>query len=237
MYLFLIFVISFILLWFRTNYPPYRELADLYLWFAAIGMIWWTTDFVVSLAASKNQTNPPPYTQIINTAFYEKNTMFGPIPFSWRIGTYIFTAFVCVMLAFWIGAAETTIIGVPSFQIIDLGVTGIVIVTISMAIMEDIVFFGLLAPTVSGMGRVLSMGNQLIGAVLSLAVTPVAFMLYHFLVYGATDIPSSMFTWAFALVCTSWVLIMRNLIFVNALHITNNISLKVAHAFGIAVGG
>jgi len=232
----MIFSATFILLWFRTNYPPYRELADMYIIFFIIGTMYWTLDFVVSLAAGKNQINPPPYTQIINTITVEKNTIIGPLPFSMKIGTYVFTVAMCIFFAFYIGASETTILKVPSFQIVDLGMAGVAIVTIAMAIGEDFIFFGLLAPTVSGIGRVISMGNQVIGVILSIIITPITFVMYHFLVYGATDLSSSMFVWMFATVVTSYTLVFRTLVFAHCLHVTNNITLKIASAIGVAAG-
>ena len=231
------FVATFIMLWFLSNYPPYKDLAIMYVIFAITGILYWTLDYVISLSARKDQINPPPYTQIINTAFYEKNTIIGPIPTPVRIGSYIITIFMCIMLAFWIGASETTIVGVPDFQIIDLGISGVIIVTIFMAIIEDVVFFGLLAPTISGIGRVISFGNQIVGAILALIITPLTFMLYHFLTYGASNLQGSFFVYAFALVATSYVIIFRNLIAVNCLHVTNNITLKIAGAIGVAIGG
>lgn len=233
----MILITTLILLWFRMNYKPYMALADMYLILALIGIVYFTLDFVVSLAASKNQMNPPPYTQIINTVTVEKNTIIGPIPFTVRVGSYAAIAFMCLMLVFWIGASETTIIGVPSFQIIDLGISGVIVVTIAMAIMEDFIFFGLVAPTISGLGRVMSMGNQLVGTGLSIIVTPLIFVLYHFLVYGASDLQASFFVGGFALVVTTYILTFRDILGVHALHITNNVTLKAAHAFGIAIGG
>lgn len=237
MYFLLMFFMAIILLWFRSNYPTFENIADLYLWFIAFGFIFWTFDAVTSIAANKNQINPPPYTQIINTAFYEKNTIVGPIPLSMRIGSYIFIFFSCVFLALFIGTSKTMMVDMHTFQIIDLGVTGELIIATIMSFSEDIIFFGVIAPSVAGIGRLLSLGNQIIGAGLSLAVTPIAFTIFHILVYGATNVPASIFVFMFALVCTSWTLIMRNIIFCNFLHATNNLTLRVAGAIGVAVGG
>lgn len=234
LYMLMIFVMTIIMLWFRMNYPPYQQLADMYLILFLIGIVAWTFDYVTSIGANKNQKNPPPYTQIVNTCFYNDNTIIGPVPVVFKIGTFIFSIVFCMIVAIQIGAMNQSIIQVPAFQIVDLGVVGKTIVTIAMTIGEDIVFFGFIAPTISGLGRLISGGIQLVGTVSSLAITPVIFMLFHFLVYGATDMTGSAFTFVFALICTSWVLVIRNLILPNFLHITNNVTLEIAGAIGIA---
>ena len=230
----MIFVSTIILLWFRSNYPPYQQLADMYLIFFLIAVVAWNTDYITSIAARKKQTDPPPYTQVINTAFYNENTIIGPIPFFARVASLVFTFLFCVIIAFQIGTMNQSIIQIPAFQIIELGVAGKLIVTLAMTLGEDILFFGFLAPTISGVGRLISGGFQLVGFGLSLVVTPVIFMMFHFLVYGFQDVGGSLFTLIFAGVCVLWTLTMRNIIFPNALHATNNTVLEIAGAVGVA---
>lgn len=230
----MIFISTIILLWFRSNYPPYQQLADMYLIFFLIAIVAWNTDYITSIAARKKQTDPPPYTQVINTAFYNENTIIGPIPFFARVASYVFTFAFCVILAMQIGMMNQSIIQIPPFQIVELGAAGKIVVTLAMTLGEDILFFGFLAPTISGVGRLISGGFQLVGTGISLALTPFIFMMFHFLVYGFQDATGSAFTFIFGAVCVLWTLTMRNIIFPNAIHATNNVVLDIAGAIGIA---
>ena len=219
LYLLLVLFNIIILSWFMFNQPAEQAKAMKYLIFSLISLIVWTMDFVIS----KDKSN----LGIINFVTIEKETIIGKLPALIKGMSTAFIVVFSVAIFFFITATRQSIVGSPGFQIIELGQAGKAIITFAIINSENLFFFGFLAPTLFGLFNFIFRGN---GGIIALGMAsilaPVIFMLYHILAYGFNDMISMMVVFSFGFINVVWLLFMRNLLFSDAVHFSNNFAIE-----------
>lgn len=219
MYLLLVIFNLIILSWYMFNQPAEQMKVMKYLIFSLISVIAWTMDFVIS--KDKNNVG------IINFITIERETIIGRLPAMLRNMSNLFIVIFAVSIFFFITATKYSIVGSPGFQIVELGQAGTALITFAIINSENLFFFGFLAPTLFGLFNFIFKGN---GGIIALSIAsilaPTVFMLYHILAYGFNDMISMMVVFSFGFINVIWVLFMRNLLFSDAVHFSNNIAIE-----------
>lgn len=218
-YLLFIFFNIIILSWFMFNQPAEQAKAMKYLIFSLITLIVWTLDFVIS--KDKAQKG------IINVVTIEKETLLGKLPVSFNMFINIFIVIFSIAIFVFVSSTRQSIVGSPGFQIVELGMAGSGLLTLAIINSENLFFFGLLAPTMFGMFNFILRKNPVIALVLAGLITPTIFMLYHVLAYGFNDMVAMMMVFGFGLINVFWILVIRNILFCDAIHFSNNFAIDV----------
>ena len=226
--LFLIFM-NLMLLWFSINQPEFRSQSIWYFGLGTFGLIIWLIDFGIKNIGK----------EMISTAFWE-DPVFG----KWSPFTFaIFVAFAIGWSAFWFFATISTKVSVVAtpqiFQVVELGIAGNILTTVAFAIMENVIFFYFIPPTIFGIFYLITRraSISLIGAV---AISGFfVFPVYHFLAYGLTDIGATATVTLFGTVNSFFILVFRNPIFSDTWHAANNVAVNLARTtkVGLAVFG
>ena len=206
------------------NQPEYQAKAMKYLIFSLITLIVWTLDFTIS--KDKAQQG------IINVVTIEKETILGKLPMSLNLLSKGFILIFAIAVFFFISSTQQSIVSSPEFQVIELGNTGIGILTLALVNSENLFFFGFLAPTLFGLFYFIFRKQPIIALFLAVILSASIFMSYHVLAYGFNDMISMMIVFGFGFINTVWVLIMRNLLFCDAVHFSNNFSIDLLKQVG-----
>jgi hypothetical protein len=116
-----------------------------------------------------------------------------------------------------------SIVSAPTFAAVDIGASGSAILSGLAGIIEDMMFWGFIGPTLFGIALALS-GKKIIGLAAAWGVTPFIFMIYHIGRYGAspTALDSVLF---FGFVAMTLVILLGSLMPTNAIHFANNAGL------------
>lgn len=118
----------------------------------------------------------------------------------------------------------------PKFQIFDSKTINAFLSGI-LGVIENWVFFGFLFPTIFAVLKYRRFG-EIPSLILSLMISSLSFSIFHIFVYGS-NITAMFSTVSFAIVCCLMTYILRNLIFADVLHFSNNF---VAYMVNAGVG-
>ena len=129
-------------------------------------------------------------------------------------------------------------ISAPSFQVVDLGFNGNFSLDFFAAIYENILFFAL----IPGLSLVLlsflvkdkGLFAKIIIVGLTFLISVFSVWFYHLNAYGFGDVVGQTAVIAFAIEMTAWMLVFRDINYVHARHIGNNLGLIVARQVGFA---
>jgi len=127
------------------------------------------------------------------------------------------------------GHTQASLFGAPTFQAIEITSDVKGIITFFAANAEDIFFSGFMTPLIFGVAyymlkdRLGRPNTEIVSALITLILSPLIFMFYHFLRYGFTDVVSSTNVFVLGLIFCLWVLLTRNLIGPLAIHAGNNL--------------
>ena len=223
-YILFVFFNIIIISWFMFNQPQHQEKAMKYLIFSLITVVAWTMDFVIS----KDKAHQ----SIINVVTIEKETILGKLPTSLNTLSKIFIIIFSVAVFFFISSTQQSIVSSPGFQIVELGSAGTGLLTLAIINSENLFFFGFIAPTLFGLLYFIFRKVPFIAFSGSLLFTSLIFMSYHILAYGFNDMISMLIVFGFGFMNTLWVLIMRNLLFCDAIHFSNNFSVELLREVG-----
>ena len=214
-YIFVIIVFMLTLIWFTINYPAKADIAQIYWWLMMSSLIIWAID----LGLKKNGT------ELIDTGWFESESLiFGKIEGNKMLAFFALSVVVGLAVFSQIIFTGQSFVGTPvmSHQILDLGITGEVMLTTIAAVAEDLLFFGFIPFAIFGILFMLTK-NPYIAFVFAIVFNPFIFMFYHFYVYGLENMSASVSVWVFALINTVIVMIMRNLMMTHFFHVFNNL--------------
>ena len=149
--------------------------------------------------------------------------------------------FIMFIFSFAILANTEFRLAAPPFQTVDLGLEGEVLLFAGAAFIEDVFFFILMPGLVfSIMYWLLKRRSQssggaafwvsLVGMVIA---TPLIFMFYHLAVYGFANQAAMAFVFLFGLENIIMLVIFRDVTYVHARHIGNNVGLLVFSLFSV----
>jgi hypothetical protein len=228
-YILWIIFLLLLLSWFSINQPRLAEDSIWYFIFGAFGLIVWLIDFNIKQVGN----------ELISTSLWE-TSVFGKLkPMHYLLlttGSLFWAAFSFFNTA----TSKQSIIGAPKvFQIIELGVTGDVLTSLSFAVMENLIFFYFIVPTIFGISYKASR-SPLISMITAVFIGGIfVFPIYHLLTYGLTDISATIGVMSFGFMNSLIVLLIRNPIFTDTWHIANNLGILVAKTtkVGLSVFG
>jgi hypothetical protein len=138
---------------------------------------------------------------------------------------YIFFIFMFLFTFFLLASSEYRI-AVPSFQLVELGMLGDIILTFAALLMEDIFFF------VAVPGVVFSFfywvtKNFWVSAAAVILISPVTFMLFHMAVYGFTNMAAMTFVYVFGLEMVIMMVLFRDVTYPHVRHAGNNLGILI----------
>ena len=178
---------------------------------------------------------------ILATATWESQDLFGKITPSRERMIIIIGVAIAGLAFFNVIATGFSLVGTPAnlLQTVPLGKTGEILITVSAAVSENMLFFYFIMPTVFSIIFYITK-NPWVAFILGvIIISPAIFSLYHFGVYGTSVLTATLSTWVFGLVNCVMVFIFRNPVFSDAFHISNNLSASLFGALkiGFAVAG
>lgn len=232
---YVLIVISLLLLlaWFSVNQPRLAAQSIWYFNLGAFALVIFAIDFMWEAKSGDS---------IISTSFWESESpIFGEIGgmklLVLFVGSLLFAGIIFISIV----STKASIVGTPTtFQIVDLGLMGNIVVTIASCVMENVVFFYIVGPTIFGL--ILYLTKSPIFAIIAAIFLNgiIIFPFYHLLTYGLTDLTAMVSVATFALLNTSVTLIVRNSIFSDTFHIANNLAVMFAKTVKVGfsiVGG
>lgn len=252
-YIVLMFLIIVLLFWFTVNAE--LDLQSRASWYAIIGIgaiLAFSLDAIFErfglLEGIKKRT--PNETDIIETISFEKlSFLFGEIKGVKLFGLIVISLAILIFTIINVTTTGYSIVGAPSqiFQVAQTGLAGDVITTIAFAIIENILFFGVLMPTFFGISYYLidrlTAGSSIspwIAFVLSIfIITPMVFTLFHFNAYGPTNLSGTQSVYIFGVTGGFFTFILRNQFITDALHVGNNLGTLLSETtrIGFAISG
>jgi hypothetical protein len=229
--IYILFIIFLLLLlsWFSINQPRLSESSLWYFIFGSFGLLLWLIDFNIKRVGH----------EYISTSLWEPS-VFGKLKPWHYLAITMGSLFWAAFSFFNTVGSKQSIIGAPKvFQIIELGVTGDILTTIAFALMENLIFFYFIVPTIFGIVYKPTR-NPAIAMITAIFIGGIfVFPVYHFLNYGLTDVSATIGVMAFGMINSMIVLLLRNPIFTDTWHVANNLGILIARTskVGLSVFG
>jgi hypothetical protein len=140
---------------------------------------------------------------------------------------FLYSVFIIMFIVtFFVLSSSKYQIAAPRFQVIDIGVTGDAVLSISAAWMEDLFFFAVVPGLIFSFVYYFTK-NFWAGIILLVGISPFIFMVYHLAVYGVTDQAALVFVLFFGFEMTIMMVLLRDIAYVHARHIGNNLGLLI----------
>lgn len=201
----LIVVAIIVIGWYATNYPKLWDDAKTFL-FLIIG-------------AGLSVT----FSFIINRTKLNFDVPLAEKPLFWTKRIIFIISAVGLLASFFFLARTGYAIESQDFQLVELGIGGDAILKIFAAIAEDVLFFAVVPGLIFVIVFYFTKENAMIALIFVVILTPSVFVTYHTLRYGFDDIVKTTAVFLFGLEMTGWMIVFRDLIYVHARHIGNNV--------------
>lgn len=233
---FMVFMIFF-LNWASINSAvQYQVRATGFMIIGIIGLIVWLFDKITEKEGEESEA-------LIETCIWEKESLFGKLE---GIKFFVYIMF-CIGFAIFIFfntfITGYSVIGAPAqlFQAIDIGVGGDIAISIAGAMIENLLFFYIIMPTIFGILWFVTKNKYFAFMASVFILTPLIFMGWHFGVYGIENVSAMISVYLFGSICSFFTFIFRTPIFADLFHISNNLGVLFAKttrvAFVILGGG
>ena len=228
-YLIMFSMLFLVLAYFSINAPEsIKVISQTYLILGIMGFVIFVTSKVINVTKGIDYPNPIIVEKTHLFGEYDRKTMTGVIIFSVMMGGIVLFASL---------QASMQIFGMPLFQSLstELFVSREVtlLLTFAAAVIEDLLFFGVIPAFIFGIIYFASRENFWAGMIGSFFVSPFLFLAYHSFRYGFVSIASdSILMMGFMMV--AWTLVMRNLILPLFLHSSNNIGITIQQLYDVS---
>lgn len=207
-----------ILVYYSGNLPEFQTKANWYWWLAIlnIGLIalLFSLSFILKKKLEKVGASTAPI-------IYEEKTIFSTSPSVKRF-LIIFSIIVFFITLFMQFQTQASIMKGAEFGLIENKELD-TILSVMAAFQEDYFFFAII-PIVMFFVIVLLTKQPILALIIVLIVNPIIFTIYHSYRYGLTKVKETIDVWGFAQISTGWVLFIRDLSLVHALHASSNIA-------------
>ncbi len=200
------------LAWLNINYPETSSQSTAFWLLGLLSAIFIVFSFIISKKAGFQFDFITP---LAGTGILKLRKRWIMVLF---IGIFLFTFFGLARAGYSITA--------PKLQIVDLGLFGDIMLSIPGAIIENVFFFSALFGFVFTIMLLLTRSPTASLLIAAIIIGP-TFVLYHFLVYGFTNIPASLSVLLFGWENIMWMIVFADLFITDARHIANNLALIV----------
>lgn len=236
-YLALVIAMIFFLNWASINATvTYQARATGFMILGIIGLIIWVVDKVIENGGGEAEG-------IIETSTWETEASFGKFG-GWKFGAYVLVCLgIGIFIYFNTIVTGYSVIGAPAMmlQAIDIGAGGNIAIAVAGALVENMLFFYIIMPTLFGI-LFYTTRNGIFSMIASVfLLTPFLFSMWHLGAYGLENISATISVYIFAVTCGFMTFVFRTPVFADIFHIANNLGVMAVKttrvAFVLLTGG